>query len=48
MAEMKIRCEPRIKRQLKRAAEKRPHLSMNAYLNEIIIEHLRLEKSKSN
>jgi predicted HicB family RNase H-like nuclease len=48
VVEMKIRCDPRIKKQLERAAGKRTHLSMNAYLNEIIIEYLKSEKSKSN
>jgi predicted HicB family RNase H-like nuclease len=40
MVELKIRCDPKVKKQLDRESAKRPHLSMNAFLNEIIIEKL--------
>jgi hypothetical protein len=42
MAELKIRCDPKTKKRLERVARLKPYLSINAYVNEIILEHLKL------
>jgi hypothetical protein len=40
LTELSIRVAPQVRRQIDRELRRKPHLSMNAFLNEIIIEKL--------